>query len=115
MTYKAADAIGSHGTAVLTKIRMLRSKRGLSLRALAAETAKTGRGLSPDAINKIELGVRRIDVDDLFALAEALGTTPSQLLEPPEECSACHGQPPAGFACLACGTTTVSSEGGARP
>lgn len=110
MTYKVADAIGLRGTAVLTKIRMLRGRRGLSLRALADETAKTGRRLSPDAINKIELGVRRVDIDDLFALAEALGTTPAQLLEPPEECSACHGQPPAGFACLACGATSISPE-----
>lgn len=110
MTYKAAGAIGSNGTAVLAKVRMLRSKRGLSLRALAAEIAKTGRILSADAINKIELGVRRIDIDDLFALAEALGVTPAQLLEPPEECSACHGRPPVGFACLACGTTTTSSD-----
>jgi transcriptional regulator with XRE-family HTH domain len=102
--------IGQHGTSVAKKIGLLRRSRGLSLRALAAEMAKTSRPFRADTLNKIELGVRRIDIDDVFALAEALGTTPARLLEPPEECSACHGQPPAGFACLACGATTSPSE-----
>jgi transcriptional regulator with XRE-family HTH domain len=103
--YKQADAIGPDGIAVLTKVRMLRRKRGLSLRRMAEETRKLRRTLSADAVNKIELGVRRIDVDDLFALAAVLGVTPAQLLEPPEECSTCHGRPPAGFTCNACGAT----------
>lgn len=108
MTYKAVDMIGPGGQAVLTKVRHLRNKRGLSLRALAAETVKTGRTLRADTINKMELGMRRIDVDDLFTLAEALGVTPAQLLESPEECSSCHGSPPVGFACLACGTMAAT-------
>lgn len=103
--YKQADAIGPDGIAVLTKVRMLRRKRGLSLRRMAEETQKLRRTLTADALNKIELGVRRIDIDDLFALAEALNVTAAQLLEPPEECSTCKGRPPAGFSCLACGAT----------
>lgn len=112
MTYKPAAAIGTAGTSVAAKARMLRCKRGLSLRALSIETAKTDRKLSADAINKIELGIRRIDIDDLFTLAAALGVTPAQMLEPPEECSSCHGEPPEGFACLACGATTTTPAGG---
>lgn len=101
--YKKADAIGPDGMAVLTKVRMLRRKRGLSLRALAEETTRTGRPVSVDALNKIELGVRRIDVDDLFAIARAFNISPAVLLEPPEGCTVCEGEPPTGFQCRSCG------------
>ena len=105
MTTRRIDGIGPSGMAVLTKVRLLRKKRGLSLRQMAEETRKIRPTLAADTLNKIELGMRRIDVDDLFALATALGVTPAQLLELPEQCSTCHGKPPTGFACLACGTT----------
>jgi transcriptional regulator with XRE-family HTH domain len=66
-----------------------------------------GRPVHPSAITKIEQGERRIDVDDLVAIAAALGTTAAHLLEP-GSCSVCHGAPPAGFACLSCGTEEAS-------
>ncbi|GAA2118454.1 hypothetical protein GCM10009802_20110 [Streptomyces synnematoformans] len=63
----------------------------MSLRALSEALSGVGRALSQDAINKIENGaerdtkkqIRRVDVDDLMALAVVLGVNPSALLLPP--------------------------------
>ncbi|SOB84239.1 helix-turn-helix domain-containing protein [Streptomyces sp. 1331.2] len=88
--------MGPTGRMVAANLRQLREAKGLSLRALAAEVQRLGHSLSPDAINKIENGrllgaeqegmssppVRRMDVDDLVALALALGVTPNRLLLP---------------------------------
>ncbi|MFE6194119.1 helix-turn-helix domain-containing protein [Streptomyces sp. NPDC057838] len=75
-------------------VRRLRTARGMSLRALAAELKEVGHPLSPDALNKIENGrtptpgteepkqVRRVDVDELMALAQALRVSPMSLLLP---------------------------------
>ncbi|MET8803616.1 helix-turn-helix transcriptional regulator [Streptomyces sp. NPDC004546] len=75
-------------------VRRLRTARGLSLRALSAEMEKVGHPLSADALNKIENGrtpapgteepkqVRRVDVDELAALAQALRVSPMSLLLP---------------------------------
>ncbi|MGW1617232.1 helix-turn-helix domain-containing protein [Streptomyces sp. NPDC002285] len=80
-------------------VRRLRTARGLSLRALSAELEKVGHPLSADALNKIENGrtpapgteepkqVRRVDVDDLMALAQALRVSPASLLLPWTETS----------------------------
>ncbi|MGW3846908.1 helix-turn-helix domain-containing protein [Streptomyces fagopyri] len=78
-------------------LRRLREARGQSLRALSAETHKVGRPLSADAINKIENGrspedggpespapIRRVDADDLVALAIVLNVSPNALLLPPK-------------------------------
>lgn len=61
----------------------------MSLRALSEALQKAGRGLSADAINKIENGasaeakqIRRVDIDDLMALAVVLGVSPVTLLLP---------------------------------
>ena len=72
-------------------VARLRKARGLSLRGLSEALRKAGRSLSADAINKIENGrllddpkhrgnppqIRRVDADDLVALAAALGVSPS--------------------------------------
>ncbi|MFJ8192776.1 helix-turn-helix domain-containing protein [Streptomyces sp. NPDC096094] len=75
-------------------VRRLRTARGMSLRALSAELKEVGHSLSADALNKIENGrtpapgteepkqVRRVDVDDLMALAQALRVSPMSLLLP---------------------------------
>ncbi|WP_381562898.1 helix-turn-helix domain-containing protein [Streptomyces eurythermus] len=79
---------------VADNVRRLRTARGMSLRALAAELKEIGHPLSADALNKIENGrtpahgteepkqVRRVDVDDLTALAQALRVSPMSLLLP---------------------------------
>jgi len=82
--------LGATGRAVAANVKRLRKERGMSLRALSEALATVGRGLSQDAINKIENGaekdtpkqIRRVDVDDLMALAVVLNVNPSALLLP---------------------------------
>ena len=62
---------------VRQRIRGLRQARGWSLDALAARCH-----LSPSTLSRIETGHRRIDLDQLVALAHGLGTTIDHLVEP---------------------------------
>jgi transcriptional regulator with XRE-family HTH domain len=61
---------------VRARIRGLRLARGWSLDALAARCH-----LSPSTLSRIETGERRIALDQLVPLAQALGTTLDQLVE----------------------------------
>lgn len=86
--------MGATANTVADNVRRLRAARGMSLRALSDELKKAGHPLSADAINKIENGrtlepgaetpkqIRRVDVDDLAALANALRVSPLALLLP---------------------------------
>ncbi|MEB3966254.1 helix-turn-helix transcriptional regulator [Streptomyces kunmingensis] len=81
--------VGPTGRTVAANVKRLREGRGLTLRALSAALKDNGRPLSADALNKIEngdgnqaRGVRRVDVDDLVALAVALDVSPLALLLP---------------------------------
>lgn len=65
---------------VRQRIRGLRQARGWSLDALAARCH-----LSPSTLSRIETGHRRIDLDQLVALARALGTTVDHLVEPVDD------------------------------
>lgn len=89
--------LGPTGKTVAANVKRLRDDKGWSLRALAKRMEEAGRRLSADALNKIENGrlvddpdhqdkplyVRRVDADDLMALAVALDVNPSALLLPP--------------------------------
>lgn len=61
---------------VRMRIRSLRQARGWSLDALAERAF-----LSPSTLSRIETGHRRISLDQLTALARALGTSLDQLVE----------------------------------
>jgi hypothetical protein len=105
--------IGPRGKTVARNVRYFRKSRGLSAGDLAA---KTDNRLSLDAVKKIEAAVnpdatfvRRVDVDDLFVLASALGINPGVLLDPLAGCDTCHGVPPLGFTCNECGTDGTRS------
>lgn len=82
--------MGASGRAVAANVKRLRKARGLSLRALSEALGAAGRSLSQDAINKIENGseegttkqIRRVDADDLIALAVVFGVSPAALLMP---------------------------------
>lgn len=82
--------LGASGRAVAANVKRLRKARGWSLRALSEALAEVGRGLSQDAINKIENGaeegterqIRRVDADDLVALSIVFGVSPAALLVP---------------------------------
>jgi transcriptional regulator with XRE-family HTH domain len=94
--------LGPTGETVRANIRALRAARRLSQADVAAKATAAGRPCRRVMIAKIELGYRRVDVDDLTALAAALGVRPEQLLTA-YVCERCNGKPPAGFTCRECG------------
>jgi transcriptional regulator with XRE-family HTH domain len=73
---------GSTADTVAANVKRLREGKNLGLRALAGRLADAGRPLTHTALDKIERGTRRVDVDDLMALAVTLGVSPLRLLMP---------------------------------
>lgn len=89
---KKAIPLGPTGAAVAKNLTRLRKARGMTVRSLSAALAKAGRPLSPDAITRFENAarvgaaqIRRVDVDDLVALAAVLRVNPTALLLPLED------------------------------
>jgi transcriptional regulator with XRE-family HTH domain len=82
MTDAKGPAIGVIGEQVVRNLENLRAARGYSFRDLAARVAKIGRPILPSAVHSITQHKRRVDVDDLVALAMALNVNPSALLLP---------------------------------
>ncbi len=75
---------GATAETVSANVKRLRLERNLGLRALAKKLADVGRpSLRYTTIDQIEKGTRRVDVDDLLALAVVLKTSPATLLMPP--------------------------------
>lgn len=70
---------------VAKNLAELRRVRQLTVRDLAEELNRLGHPMLPSAITKIENRQRRVDVDDLVALAVALNVSPSRLLLPPHD------------------------------
>ena len=58
-------------------VQRLRESAGLTKKQLSE------RAIPPLGISRIEMGTRRVDADDLVALAVALGVHPAALLLPP--------------------------------
>ena len=79
MAKKAID-LGPVGKRVAENIARLRRSHGLDQKDLSQQLGKCGRPMQPQVISKIENGDRRVDVDDLVALALALDVTPNRLL-----------------------------------
>ena len=70
--------------AVRHNVAEVRQRRRMSQQGLADRMAQLGRSVRNTAIAKIESGQRRVDVDDLVALAAALNVSPARLLLPDE-------------------------------
>ena len=96
-----ARAMGPVGDIVRRNVEELRKARRLSLRALSELLAEAGRPIFPSGLLNVSRGVRRVDVDDLVALAKVLGTSPAALLGL-ASCGTCGDSPPAGFTCQTC-------------
>jgi transcriptional regulator with XRE-family HTH domain len=75
-----AIEIGEAGGQVAAAVAAHRQRRGLDQAALAAAVTAAGRPMSASVLGKIESAARRVDVDDLVALAAALDVEPAQLL-----------------------------------
>jgi transcriptional regulator with XRE-family HTH domain len=67
---------------VSANVKRLRTDQNLGLRGLSTKLGEVGRPLGHSAVDQIEKGTRRVDVDDLMALAVALGVSPATLLMP---------------------------------
>jgi transcriptional regulator with XRE-family HTH domain len=74
--------LGPTGETVRQNIARVRSERRLTLRELAERLKETGRPLAHNTLSEIERGARRVDVDDLMAIAVALDASPNTLLLP---------------------------------
>lgn len=75
-----AIQIGEAGGCVAAAVVAQRQRRGWEQRHLAERMTQAGRPMSTSVLGKIEAGTRRVDVDDLVALAAALEIPASRLL-----------------------------------
>lgn len=81
-TRKRSIVMGPVGKRVAATVREIRKRRGMSVRLLSERVTELGRPVLPSAITRIESGERRLDVDDLMALALALDVSPVTLMLP---------------------------------
>lgn len=79
---KAGRGLGVTGEVVRENIRRLREDVRMPLTELSAKLDELGRPIPVLGIRRIESGERRVDVDDLVALAVALEVSPAALLIP---------------------------------
>ena len=70
------------GETVKENVRRLREGQNLTYAALSRRLDEIGRPIATLGLTRIEAGERRVDSDDLVALALALRTTPAYLLMP---------------------------------
>lgn len=75
---------GAAGRAVAAHIRRIRESNGWTLHEMSDRLTRYGRPILPSGLSKIEAGTRRVDVDDLVAIAAALGVMPDRLLRNPD-------------------------------
>lgn len=81
---RRANELGPTGARLMENLKRLRESLPLTTEQLAERvTTVYGRPMRANTITKIEKGQRRVDVDDLMALALALETRPDALLLPP--------------------------------
>lgn len=87
--------VGPVGRNVIANVEWIRAERGVSARRLSALLEASGRPIPPLGIARMQQAARRVDVDELVALAEVLGVTPDVLLSPPETVRAARAPVPA--------------------
>jgi transcriptional regulator with XRE-family HTH domain len=76
------NPLGPTGKEVAKNIERLRTAKGWTFAALSARLSDIGRDIPPLGLRKIVGETRRVDADDLVALAVALGVSPVTLLMP---------------------------------
>jgi len=74
--------VGATGEAVARNVKRLREAANLTYTEVSKALAGIDRPISPLAVRRIEEGERRVDVDDLVALALVLNVAPVSLLYP---------------------------------
>lgn len=76
------NPLGPSGERLRRRIAQLREERGLTKKQLSERVAELGRPIPPLGISRLEAGTRRVDSDDLIALALALRVSVNALLLP---------------------------------
>lgn len=76
------NPLGASGKAVAVNVRRLIKEQRLTFAELSERLAKVGRQIPPLGLRKIVAETRRVDADDLVALAVALKVSPATLLMP---------------------------------
>jgi len=74
--------MGAASERIAANLRRIRAIRGLTTYQLSERLAAIGHTLRPTGITYIEAGTRRVDVDDLVALAAVLNCSPNRLIMP---------------------------------
>jgi len=74
--------IGLGGTGETVRANVKRLRGGMQYKELAERLAAVGRPIPTLGLRRIEAGERRVDVDDLAALAVVFGVSPLTLLMP---------------------------------
>lgn len=82
MTPDKRNPLGPTGETVRENIKRFREGRNLGYIKLARMLDEIGRPIPELGLRRIEAGDRRVDVDDLMALAAVLGVSPISLLLP---------------------------------
>lgn len=78
--WEPIDSLGTTGETVARNVKRLRGTTPYT--ELSAQLAQLGRDIPTWGLRKIESGGRRVDADDLVALAVALEVSPLTLLTP---------------------------------
>lgn len=73
---------GPAGAVLMDNIRRIREGSRVTYVELSGRLAHVGRPIPVLGLRRIERGERRVDVDDLLALAHVLGVAPVDLLVP---------------------------------
>ncbi|MDH6432601.1 transcriptional regulator with XRE-family HTH domain [Streptomyces sp. SAI-144] len=81
----AATQVEATGQHVQANVARLRKARGWTTYQMAKLMKEVGRPIPQSGISRIESGTRRVDVDDLTALAAVFGVAPAALLLPLED------------------------------
>lgn len=79
---KKRNPLGTTGETVRTNVRRLREAQNLGYAELSRRLKAAGRTIPELGLRRIEDGGRRVDADDLMALAAALSVSPTTLLMP---------------------------------
>lgn len=102
--------LGPAGNNVRRNVRRLREQHRWGYRDVEERLARAGRVIPALGLSAIDTGERRVDVDDLVALAAVFDLGVEELLQPPADCETCHGAPPPGFLCLECDTSGLPTH-----
>jgi hypothetical protein len=78
--WEPLDSLGETGRVVARNVKTIRKARNLAYTELSARLHELGREIPTWGLRKIESGGRRVDTDDLVALALALNVSPLALL-----------------------------------